>query len=165
MGRALQVLRPAEAPPLGCQPGRGRIPGYRRRPRCAAQGETMLSVPEFYSRRKQFDGQSSTRLDVSAARSHFLVAGDRKAVLTGTRYTVCRCSRHRIVGAQRDSMGRPGRRLSWSCAPRSARPQADRRLPLAPTVLKSSGAYLPPDRETEGCVVGTEFCLAPHADV
>lgn len=45
-------------------------------------------------------------------------------MLTGTRYTVCRCSRYRIVGAQRDSMGRPGRRLSWSCAPRSARPQA-----------------------------------------
>ncbi|KAM7323366.1 hypothetical protein ACRRTK_017472 [Alexandromys fortis] len=117
----------------------------------------MLSVPEFYSRRKQFDGQSSTRLDVSAARSHFLVAGDRKAVLTGTRYTVCRCSRHRIVGAQRDSMGRPGRRLSWSCAPRSARPQADRRLPLAPTVLKSSGAYLPPDRETEGFTPAVEL--------
>lgn len=67
--------RPSGASPTAAW----RIPGDRRRPRCAAQGETMLSVPEFYSRRKQFDGQSSTRLDVSAAWSHFLGAGDRKA--------------------------------------------------------------------------------------
>lgn len=83
------------APRVPARPRRGRIPGNRRRPWCDAQGETMLSVPEFYSKRKQFDGQSSTRLDVSAAWSHFLGAGDRKAVLTGTCYTVSRCSRHR----------------------------------------------------------------------
>lgn len=83
------------APRVPAGPRRGRIPGDRRRPWCDAQGETMLSVPEFYSKRRQFDGQSSTRLDVSAAWSHFLGAGDRKAVPTGTCYTVSRCSRHR----------------------------------------------------------------------
>lgn len=60
------------------------------------KSETMLAVPEFYSRRKQFVGQSTTRLDVSAAWPHAPDPGDRRAVLIGTGpRRGGRCSRHR----------------------------------------------------------------------
>lgn len=83
---------------------RGGIPGDAG---VMVKGEAMFSVPEFYSRRKQFVGQSSTRLDVSAARPHAPPGpGDQRAVLTGTRpRRGGRCSRHRgsPVGLYREA--------------------------------------------------------------
>lgn len=70
------------APPAPAGRRRGGIPGDAS---VMFKGESMSSVPEFYSRRKQFVGQSTTRLDVSAAWPHAPGPGDRRAVLTGTR--------------------------------------------------------------------------------
>lgn len=72
---------------------RGGIPGDAG---VMIKGEAMFSVPEFYSRRRQLVGQSSSRLDVSAAWPHAPGPGDQRAVLIGTRpRRGGRCSRHR----------------------------------------------------------------------
>lgn len=65
------------------------------------------------------------------------------------------------VGAQRDSMGEAV--CPVLCLRASL--QAGHRLRLVPTVPKNSGAYLPLNPKVERCVVGIEFCLAPHADM
>lgn len=91
----------AQGPPSGGSPAppapagwrRGGIPGDAG---VMVKGEAMFSVPEFYSRRRQYVGQSSSRLDVSAAWPHAPGPGDQRAVLTRTHpRRGGRCSRHR----------------------------------------------------------------------